>query len=217
MAVLEFLLDIVTILLLYGPAYLANTGAMLFGKWIPELTKTKTLTIDGGRSWSDGNRILGDGKSWNGLFGGAFFSGILMTLSHIIWNDNSIDSNKLFVDPLDMSDSSDWFWLYNDYLTAFILGCTLGFFCLFGDSLGSFFKRRKGLKREGIVSSKAPILDTMPFAICIFLSSFVLFPNQVFTQNFFIFPILILLVLTPIIHRATNILGFKLGLKDVPY
>ncbi|MBT3641603.1 MAG: CDP-archaeol synthase [Euryarchaeota archaeon] len=217
MFALEFALDIVTILLLYGPAYLANTGAMLFGKWIPELTKTKTLTIDGGRSWSDGNRILGDGKSWNGLFGGAFFSGILMTLSHIIWNDNSIDSNKLFLDPLAMSDSSDWFWLYNDHLTAFFLGCTLGFFCLFGDSLGSFFKRRKGLKREGIVSSKAPILDTMPFAICIFLSSFALFPNQVFTQNFFIFPILILLVLTPIIHRLTNILGFKLGLKDVPY
>ena len=29
--------------------------------------------------------------------------------------------------------------------------------------------------------------------------------------------ILFLLIITPIIHRLVNILGFKLGLKDVPY
>ena len=100
---------------------------------------------------------------------------------------------------------------------ALILGFLLGLACLIGDSTGSFFKRRRGLKREGEISSKAPILDTIPFAISIFLFAFILFPNQTFTQEELVLPIIILLVLTPIIHRLTNILGYRLGLKDVPY
>ncbi|MFQ3344101.1 MAG: CDP-archaeol synthase [Candidatus Poseidoniales archaeon] len=213
----EFIIDILTILILYGPAYLANTGAMLFGKWIPELTGITKFTIDGGRIWSDGNRILGDGKSWNGLIGGSFFSAILMTLSHLIWDDNSMSTNKTFIDPLDLANNEDWFWLFSDLGAAFVLGFILGFACLFGDSVGSFFKRRKGLKREGKISSKAPILDTIPFAISIFVFSFILFPGQVLTQEKFILPICALLVLTPILHRLTNVLGYRLGLKDVPY
>ena len=166
------LIDILTILILYGPAYLANTGAMLFGKWIPDSTGIKTIIIDGGYNWSDGYRILGDGKSWNGLLGGAFFSGVLMLASHNIWKNNTLDGDKPFVDPLFLTNSSDWFWILNSDIAAFILGFSLGFACLIGDSLGSFLKRRKGLKREGEVSSEAPLLDTMPFAISIFFFSF---------------------------------------------
>ena len=33
-----FLINVICVLLMYGSAYLANTGAMLFGKWIPEKT-----------------------------------------------------------------------------------------------------------------------------------------------------------------------------------
>ena len=36
MEAVEFLVNVITVLILYGPAYLANTGAMLFGKWIPD-------------------------------------------------------------------------------------------------------------------------------------------------------------------------------------
>ena len=213
----DFLVNILTVLVLYGPAYLANTGAMLFGKWIPESFDIPKITIDQGRNWSDGNRILGDGKSWNGLIGGSFFSSILMLASHILWNDRSVGNSKPFVDPLDLASENDWFWISGDISAALILGFILGFACLFGDSAGSFFKRRRGLKREGNISSKAPILDTMPFAISIFIFSFILFPNQSFTQEDFILPIVALLILTPIIHRITNILGYRLGLKDVPY
>ena len=31
-----FALNILSVLMMYGPFYLANTGAMLFGKWIPD-------------------------------------------------------------------------------------------------------------------------------------------------------------------------------------
>ena len=48
------------VLWLYLPGYLANTAAMLGGKWIPDLTGIKPRPIDGGRTLSDGYRILGD-------------------------------------------------------------------------------------------------------------------------------------------------------------
>ena len=35
------LLNIASVIILFGPAYLANTGAMLFGKWIPEFLARK--------------------------------------------------------------------------------------------------------------------------------------------------------------------------------
>jgi CDP-2,3-bis-(O-geranylgeranyl)-sn-glycerol synthase len=43
------------------PAYLANTIAVLTGGKYP---------IDQEKMHSDGNRILGDGKTWSGLVGG---------------------------------------------------------------------------------------------------------------------------------------------------
>ena len=162
-------------------------------------------------------QILGDGKSWNGLLGGSFVSALLMLTSHTLWEGRSFANSKPFVDPLELTNESDWFWMFNDSLTAFILGFLLGLACLIGDSLGSFIKRRRGLKREGDISSKAPILDTMPFAISIFLFGFILFPGQILTQDVLVMPIIILLIITPIIHRLTNILGYRMGLKDVPY
>ena len=41
-----------------------------------------------------------------------------------------------------------------------------------GDLVGSYFKRRKGHKREGNESSQAPILDTLTFAVAIFIAAF---------------------------------------------
>ena len=44
------------------PAYIANGSAVLVGGGTP---------IDFGKTWRDGKRILGDGKTWRGLFAGA--------------------------------------------------------------------------------------------------------------------------------------------------
>ena len=49
------------VLWLYLPGFLANTYAMLWGKWLPK-TGYGPWPIDGGKNWKDGNRILGDGK-----------------------------------------------------------------------------------------------------------------------------------------------------------
>ena len=210
------------VLWLYLPGYLSNTAAMLGGKWIPDLTGIPVKPIDGGKIHSDGNRILGDGKTWNGLIGGTIGGGLLGMLTHSIAGNNSVTSAP-FLDPLgnyglssnDISDA--WFWIGGEWGAVFILGCVLGFGCMIGDSVGSFFKRRSGLKREGDVSSKAPLLDTVPFAIFTFLfGQLFLSPSIVSSSELFLGMIL-LLILTPIIHRSFNVLGYKLGLKSVPY
>lgn len=210
-------LGVLALLLLYGPAYLANTGAMIFGKWLPELTGIPILRIDGGRNWKDGFRLLGDGKSWNGLLGGPLLAGLLTVLATILWSGNGVDS-KPFYDPMMGFEHVDpWFGFLGLYGSAFFIGYVLGFGSLIGDSVGSFFKRRRGLKREGDVSSKAPLLDTLPFAIICFIFGLVLFPNQLYGSWQLIPSMMWLLILTPIIHRSVNILGYKLGLKSVPY
>ncbi len=55
---------IVKALWLMLPAYLPNSFAAVFGGGKP---------IDGGRTLKDGRRILGDGKTYRGLFSGIFF------------------------------------------------------------------------------------------------------------------------------------------------
>ena len=67
---MEFLALCLLTLWLYLPGFLANTFAMMWGKWLPK-TGYGPWPIDGGRVMADGNRMLGDGKTWNGLIGGS--------------------------------------------------------------------------------------------------------------------------------------------------
>ena len=78
-------------------------------------------------------------------------------------------------------------------------------------------QQAQGLKREGDESSQAPLLDSAPFAIAIFVAAFVLFDGQIITHEQLHEEIAALLVLTPVIHRLSNRLGYRLGLKSVPY
>ena len=201
---------------LYLPGFLANTFAMMWGKWLPK-TGYGPWPIDGGKNWKDGNRILGDGKTWNGLIGGSITSGLLCTLIVALMGD--VPSNiepSIFAHPLTGSENS-WFNVSNDLVSAFILGTFLGFACLLGDSTGSFIKRRRGLKREGEVSSKAPLLDTLPFAIMVFLWGQLFLGDSLISSIDLIVPMLISIVITPILHRSFNLIGYAIGWKDVPY
>ena len=210
------------VLWLYLPGYLSNTAAMLGGKWIPSLTGVGVLPIDGGRVMGDGNRALGDGKTWNGLLSGTLGGGLLGMLTHTIANDNHI-GRAPFLDPLgsygtEPSSISDaWFYVGGELGTAFILGSVLGFGCMFGDSAGSFVKRRMGHKREGDISSESPLLDSLPFALSAFLFGQLLLEPSIVGSHDLLMGMGILLIMTPIMHRASNIIGFRLGLKSVPY
>ncbi len=210
------------VLWLYLPGYLSNTAAMLGGKWIPDLTGIPVFTIDRGKSLSDGNRILGDGKTWNGLVGGTVGGGLLGVLTHSIAKGNLVESAP-FLDPLSTYGTSSaeisdaWFYVGGESMTAFSMGCVLGFGCMVGDSAGSFVKRRQGHKREGNVSSEAPLLDTLPFAASAFLFGQVFLSPSLVGSSELLLGMAILLVVTPILHRSFNIIGYRLGLKSVPY
>lgn len=203
---------------LYLPGFLANTFAMMWGKWLPK-TGYGPWPIDGGRNWRDGNRLLGDGKTWNGLIGGSLTSGLLCVLIVAIMGDAPNSSNiqsAIFAHPLTGYEGS-WFDIGPPYIAAFILGTFLGFACLVGDSTGSFFKRRRGMKREGNISSKAPLLDTLPFAIMVFLWGQLFLGDSLLSQKELIFPMIIMVIFTPILHRSFNLIGYYIGWKDVPY
>ena len=204
------------VLWLYLPGYLANTAAMFGGKWLPDLLGIEPRPIDGGRRLSDGHRILGDGKTWNGLSGALIGGGLLCMFTHWVGGGNIVE-NGVFLDPLIWTDSSDWFWIGGEWGAAFIVGFSLGLGCMIGDSAGSFIKRRMGKKREGSESSQAPLLDTLPFALCTFAMGLLLFPDALVGNSDLFGPMFILLILTPVIHRLTNVFGFWVGLKEVPY
>ena len=203
---------------LYLPGFLANTFAMMWGKWLPK-TGYGPWPIDGGRNMKDGNRILGDGKTWNGLIGGSLTSGLLCVLIVSMMGDaptvDNIDSN-IFAHPMTGYEGS-WFDIGSMQISAFILGTFLGFACLLGDSAGSFVKRRRGMRREGDISSKAPLLDTVPFAIMVFLCGQIFLGSSLLSDSDLILPMIVIVVITPILHRSFNLIGYYIGWKDVPY
>ena len=206
------------VLWLYLPGFLANTFAMMWGKWLPK-TGYGPWPIDGGRRMKDGNRILGDGKTWNGLIGGSLTSGLLCVLIVSLMGDvpTSTDiESSVFAHPLTGYEGT-WFDVGSVGMSAFILGSFLGFACLIGDSTGSFIKRRRGLKREGDVSSKAPLLDTLPFAIMVFLWGQLFLQNSLLSDTELVLPMVVIVVITPILHRSFNLIGYYIGWKDVPY
>ena len=196
------------VLWIFLPGFLVNTFAMMWGKWLPK-TGYGPWTIDGGRNAWDGNRLFGDGKTWNGLIGGSLTSGLLMVLMASTVQEGQ--ACGIFVDPLLDHDPS-----MSRGLWAMIVGTLLGFFSLLGDITGSFFKRRRGLKREGDISSKAPLLDTLPFAMMVFLLGWLLLPG-IHGSSDLLAPIAVMLVATPVLHRSFNMLGYAIGWKDVPY
>jgi len=86
-------------------------------------------------------------------------------------------------------------------------GFILSLGTMLGDSLGSFIKRRLGIERGG----KAPVLDQLTFLV-VALGLYCLFFKPIPPIK-----IIILLLVTLFLHRFTNIIAFKLGLKSRPW
>ncbi len=171
------------------PAYVANPAAVLFGGGAP---------IDGGRVLGDGQRLFGDGKTWRG-FGGGVFVGILVGLAQ--WGV------ALAVEP-----ELSWGTFPAGLLPILVL--PIG--ALLGDLLGSYVKRRLR-KAKG---ARTPGLDWYDF----YLGAFALlvvadypFFATYYARGDAVFGLAFVTVITPILHRTVNILGHKMGKKDVPW
>jgi CDP-2,3-bis-(O-geranylgeranyl)-sn-glycerol synthase len=147
--------------------------------------------MDLGLKWQDGQRVFGDGKTIKGLIGGTA-CGIAAGLIQIyIASTFGIE----FVPTI----------------TAII---TLSFGALLGDIVKSFFKRRIGFVR----GAELPLIDQLDFVAGAWLLTYIFDPVW-FTKYFLSSPwiIVTVLVLTPILHRLTNIFGYIIKLKKEPW
>ncbi len=151
--------------------------------------------MDIGRNFIDGKRIFGDGKTVSGYLGGIAIGALAGFIAYMI-----LDHYSLF--PFDPG--------YPYLLFECII---LAWGSLTGDLLGSFIKRRLGMSK----GQKGNIMDMWPFVIVAFLFSFI------FTYPFFMslygdfIDIIIILILTPALHRSVNILAYRMKWKDVPW
>ena len=188
----SFLQVFFIVLWIMMPAYLSNTFAVITGGKFP---------IDQGKIHSDGNRILGDGKTWSGLIGGTFGGLVIGYLQ--------INHGNIVIDTIANSKNYN-FWGENSLAIIFLLA----FGALLGDMTASFFKRRKKLNR----GDKSPLLDMFDFiGMALFLT---LIFDPAWLKSWILdgyAPLFTLLVATPLLHRGVNIIGYKLGIKNEPW
>ncbi len=171
------------------PALVANPSAVIFGGGTP---------MDFGMHFRDGRRILGDGKTWRGLAGGGAAGAFIGVTQQIIAQSTGIPYFPEFS---------------GDAVTAVMMVTILGYGALLGDSVGSFIKRRLGIGR----GERAFLLDQLTFLIIALFLVFLAYPHFFFKYFWNIPAIITLFVLTPILHRIVNIIGYRMGKKDVPW
>jgi CDP-2,3-bis-(O-geranylgeranyl)-sn-glycerol synthase len=91
-------------------------------------------------------------------------------------------------------------------VSSFWLGVFLGIGTWIGTLGGGFLKRRLGIKP----SDSAPIIDQLDFVFGATLLGYFILPPKI---EYF----LIILFLTPPLHKVFNILAYKMGIKNVAY
>ncbi len=172
------------------PAYLPNSIAAVFGGGKP---------IDGGRTMKDGSRILGDGKTIRGLFAGTLCGMLLGLFQMYYFTQNSVIFGVVLP-------------TFGSGLAALVVLFTLAFGSLIGDLSMSFFKRRMGFKR----GAPLPVIDQLDFVMGAWLLTFIVSPYW-FLSNFTPNIVIAVLIVTPLLHVSTNIVGYFIGVKKEPW
>ncbi len=129
---------------------------------------------------------LGKNKTWRGVVVAAVAGGLVFWLQKLAYA-NGFRSLAL----IDYADFSLW------------LGVLLGFGALVGDAVESYYKRK-----ENIPPGKPWIpFDQLDFVVGGIVFSFFIYvpPAEV---------VLLLLIVSPLLHIATNYIGYLLGVRD---
>ena len=147
--------------------------------------------IDSGRTFGDGRRIFGDGKTYRGFFGGVL-AGVLVGLVEILaWSSFGLTALP-----------------HQTILSVTLLATG----ALLGDLAKSFLKRRLGKER----GESWFLADQYDLVIGSFLLILLVYPEWLF-ENITL-PIAVwIVVMTPLLHRAVNIIGYYVGVKEVPW
>ncbi len=167
--------------------------------FIPAMAANSLAVIFGGKYPIDrgasigGKRILGDGKTWSGLLGGVLSAAMLGLVIGTI-----LDT------------------LYPAGSKGYIIIFSLSLGALLGDICSSFIKRRLGRKR----GERVPFMDEYDFVVGALLLTYAFEPAWV--GDMYVgydsgISLLIILILIPLLHRTTNIIGYKIGMKKEPW
>lgn len=182
-------LDILYAFILFIPGFVANPLAVVTGGHFP---------MDFGRKFFDGRRIFGDGKTWSGYFGGSLLGILAGSVLALIFHFSGFIALNGFGGSVQ---------------EVLVTLAAMSFGSLTGDVAGSFVKRRINIPRGG----KGSLLDMWPFVLVSFLFLY-LFSRTFFMEYYGnIIGALTILLVTPPLHRAVNIIGFKMKKKDVPW
>lgn len=156
--------------------------------------------IDGGRVLKDGRRILGDGKTYRGLFAG-IACGVLLGLLQMVLIIPVSELFNISLPPFSGSGSQ-----------TLVVLLSLASGSLFGDMFKSFFKRRLGMKR----GASLPLVDQLDFVLGAWVFTCLSSPGW-FTMNFTWGIMIAVLIITPLLHLTTNIIGYIIGVKKEPW
>jgi len=181
---------LVTALWLMLPAYIPNSSAAVFGGGRP---------LDGGKTLKDGRRILGDGKTYRGLIAGTL-CGMLLGLLQMYYMSRQ---DTIFGVTLPS---------FGELPGALVVIFTLAFGALIGDLSMSFVKRRLGLKR----GAPLPVVDQLDFVLGAWVLTYLVSPGW-FTASFTFYVALAVIIVTPLLHVSTNIVGYLIGVKKEPW
>ncbi len=175
------------------PAYIANSLATL--------PRGRGPPMDFGRIWSrDGRRVLGPSKTWSGFWVaalGAMPFGLLEA-----WLILMAPPNLALVPQFAPS-----------VLAAVPVVAVLTFGAMGGDALGSFTKRRLGAES----GARTFLLDQIPFVLVPIAIGLAVYPG-LFVPTFVSWEaVLWVVVYTLGLHAGFNWIGYKVGLKKVPW
>lgn len=176
------------------PIYVANASAVIVGGGVP---------IDFGKSWKDGRRILGDGKTWRGLLSGTFL-GMTAGFGLVVGATYLSESDYAFLGLTN----------FEGFPFMIPILFSLCFGALLGDVIESFFKRRIGKDRgqDWIPFDQLDfLLGALGLSLLISEALFLLHATseQWFFESLGFWHIVILLVVTPFIHITANVLFRK--------
>lgn len=176
---------------------------------LPTFVASATATIprgrgpplDFGRLWpGDGRRVFGPSKTWSGLL----FGGLIGSLVGLL------EAYLILLAPPSLALVPAYGATVLDSLPLVLL---LSFGGMAGDALGSFVKRR--LNRPS--GSRALFLDQLPMVAVPLAVGAVAYPSVVDVVFNGAEAFAWLLVFTLGLHALFNYIGFKGGLKQVPW
>jgi len=130
--------EVLQVLWLFVPAYLANMSPVLAKEWFPRYG----APMDGGRSFR-GRRLLGDHKTWRGLVAGVVVGTVVYELQRLLHAAGILPGLVL----LDYDGEP--------LVPGFLMGLGTGV----GDAVKSFFKRRVDIAP----GASWPVFDQLDF------------------------------------------------------